>query len=85
MTTTLAILLTAATLVGGAGSGPRKRPQPRPRAIVVQLTRPGLRWGDVGIGAAAGAGLVLLLVGAALVRMRATTQSAREPIERRWQ
>jgi hypothetical protein len=85
MTTTLAILLTAATLIGGAASSPRKRPQPRPRAIVVQLTRPGLQWSDVGIGAAAGAGLVLLLVGATLVRTRATTQSAREPIERRWQ
>jgi hypothetical protein len=83
--TTIAILLTAATLAGGAGSSPRKRPQPRPRPIVVQFARPGLQWRDVGIGTAAGAGLVLLLVGATLVRTRATTQSAPEPIERRWQ
>jgi hypothetical protein len=85
MTTTLAILLTAATLVRGAATSPGKRPQPRPHEIVVQLTRPGLQWRDVGIGAAAGAGLVLVLVGATLVRKRATTQSAREPIEGRWQ
>ena len=85
MPITLAILLTAITLVDSTGSGPRTRPQPRPRPIVVQLTRPGLQWRDVGIGAAAGAGLVLLLVGATLVRTRATTQSAPEPIERRWQ
>jgi len=42
--------------------------------IVVDATRPGFDWGDAGVGAAAGAGLVLLLFGASLLVRHARTE-----------
>ena len=42
--------------------------------VVVHITRPDFDWGDAGLGAAAGAGVVLLLFGASLLVRHARTE-----------
>ena len=42
--------------------------------VVVRVSRPGFDWGDAGIGAASGGGLVLLLLGASRLVRRAHTE-----------
>ena len=57
---------------GFRGTGSVSAPIATP--LVVHVTRPVFDWGDAGVGAAAGAGLVLLLLGASLLVRHARTE-----------
>jgi hypothetical protein len=54
--------------------GPGRAPATTATTIVVRDTHPGFGWGDAAIGAAGGAGLVLLVLGAALLVRRARVE-----------
>jgi hypothetical protein len=57
---------------GFRGTGPVSAPTATP--AVVHVTPSGFDWGDAGIGAAAGAGLILLVLGASLLVRHARTE-----------
>jgi hypothetical protein len=59
-----AVTLAAMSLVAAVGaSASQPRPRQRPVPLVVKFEDRGFRWGDAGIGAAAGFGAALVLAG----------------------
>jgi len=58
---------------GARGTGGPSTP-PIPAPIVVRVATRGFDWNDAAIGAVAGAGLILLLLGAALLHRHARTE-----------
>ena len=57
------LTLAALTPVAYAGGLPTPKHQPSPEPIVVKVDGGSFRWGDAGIGAAAGFGAALVLSG----------------------
>jgi hypothetical protein len=83
MTALLALML-AATLTTGSNNTPHRPARPPSRPIVVHIAGPGHGWREISIGAAAGAGVVLLLLGGLLLtgRSQTTSRLVRNPTER---